>query len=131
MNDFSYERKSALRLCSHCTGIVKRCVAENVLDKASVHTRNATFGTISAPEQEHLFLFTLYRISFCDAPFHYLAQCEHSLKLLIYRSQTFLVKYIQLCEDQGIPGKLKKHVCNLVLAILMTYMETRLKPCSQ
>ena len=53
------------------------------------------------------------------------------LKLLIYRSQTFLVKYkhmrsLQLCEDQGIPEKLKKRVGNLVLAILTTYMETRL-----
>ena len=60
--------------------------------------------------------------------------CDHvlkrALKLLIYRSQTFLVKY-KLCEDQGIPGKLKKRVRNLVLAILMTYRETRLKSCSQ
>ena len=30
-------------------GIVKRSVAES----ASVHTRNATFGTISAPEQDN------------------------------------------------------------------------------
>ena len=33
--------------------IVKRGVTETVLDKASVHTRNATFGTISAPEQDY------------------------------------------------------------------------------
>ena len=32
--------------------IVKRSVAEMVPDKASVHTRNATFGTISALEQD-------------------------------------------------------------------------------
>ena len=66
--------------------------------------------------------------------------CDHVLKrvlkLLIYRSQTFLVKYkhlqsLQLCEDQGIPGELEKRVRNLVLAILTTYMETRLKSCSQ
>ena len=43
--------------------------------------------------------------------------CDHVpkriLKMLIYHSQTFLVKYehlrlLQLCEDQGVPGKLKK-----------------------
>ena len=28
---------------------------------------------------EHLFLFSLYQISFCDAPFHYLVQCKHTL----------------------------------------------------
>ena len=49
------------------------------------------------------------------------------LKLLIYRWQTSLVKYIQLFEDQGIPGKLKKRVRNLVLTILTTYTEARLK----
>ena len=38
---------------------------------------------------------------------------------------------LQLCEDQGIPGKLKKCVRNLVLAILTTNMEIRLKSCSQ
>ena len=63
--------------------------------------------------------------------------CDHVLKsvlkLLIYRFQTFLMKYkhlrsLQLGEDQGIPGKLKKRV---VLAILKTYTETRLKSCSQ
>ena len=31
---------------------VKRSVAETVPDKASVHTKNATFGTISALEQD-------------------------------------------------------------------------------
>ena len=35
--------------------IVKRSVAENVPDKAFVHIRNATFGTISAPEQGYYF----------------------------------------------------------------------------
>ena len=38
---------------------------------------------------------------------------------------------LQLCEDQGIPRKLKKRVRNPVLAILTTYMEIRLKSCSQ
>ena len=50
---------------------------------------------------------------------------------VIYRAQICLVKYeylrsLQLCEDQDKPGKLKKRVCNHVLAILTTYMETRL-----
>ena len=54
----------------------------------------------------------------------------------MYRSQTFLVKYkhlrsLQLCEDQGISGKLKERVRNLMLAILTTDMDTRLKSCSQ
>ena len=31
--------------------IVKRSVAESVLDRASVHTRNAAFEAVSAPEQ--------------------------------------------------------------------------------
>ena len=31
--------------------IVKRSVAENVPDRASVHTRNAAFKAVSAPEQ--------------------------------------------------------------------------------
>ena len=33
--------------------IAKRSAAEIVPDRASVHNRNATFGTISAPEQEY------------------------------------------------------------------------------
>ena len=66
--------------------------------------------------------------------------CDHVLnrvlKLLIYRSQTFLVKYkhlrsLQLCEDQDILGNLKKRVCNLVLTSLTPYMEKRIKSCSQ
>ena len=55
------------------------------------------------------------------------------LKLSTYRLQMFLVKYeylrslqLQLCEDQGIRGKLKKPVCKHVIAILETYMEIRL-----
>ena len=51
------------------------------------------------------------------------------LRLSIHRLQIFLVKYdylrsLQLREDQGIR---EKCVCNHVLAILTTYMETRLK----
>ena len=55
--------------------------------------------------------------------------CDHVskrvLKLLIYRLQIFLAKYeflrwLQPHDDQGIPGKLKKLVCNHVLAILAT-----------
>ena len=37
--------------------IMKRSVAETVSNKASVHTRNATFGTIYAPEQATLLHF--------------------------------------------------------------------------
>ena len=48
------------------------------------------------------------------------------LKLPTYRLQIFLVRYeylrsLQLWEDQGISGKLNKHV----FAILAIYMETR------
>ena len=32
-------------------GIVKRSATESVLDRASVHTRNAAFEVVSAPEQ--------------------------------------------------------------------------------
>ena len=51
------------------------------------------------------------------------------LKLSTYRLQIFLVKceYLRsLCEDQGIRVKLKKPVRKHVLAILTTYIETRL-----
>ena len=53
------------------------------------------------------------------------------LKLSIHRLQLFIVKCeylrsLQLCEDQGIREKLKKRVCNHVLAILTTLLETRL-----
>ena len=53
-------------------------------------------------------------------------------KLPTYRLQIFLVKYeclrsLQLCEDQDKRGKLKKRVRKHVLAILTTYIETRLK----
>ena len=52
-------------------------------------------------------------------------------KTTSHHSQTFLVKYkhmqsLHLCEDQGIPGKLRKRVRNLVLASLTTYIKTRL-----
>ena len=33
--------------------IEKREVAESILDRASVYARNATFGTIPDPEQDH------------------------------------------------------------------------------
>ena len=59
------------------------------------------------------------------------------LRLSIHRDrlQIFLVKHeylrpSQLCEDQGTLEKLKKRVCNHVLAILTTYMVTRLKAWS-
>ena len=52
------------------------------------------------------------------------------LKLSTYRLQIFLAKNgylrsLQLCEHQGMRGKLKKSVCKHVLAILTTYVETR------
>ena len=61
--------------------------------------------------------------------------CDHvltkALKLSTYRLLIFLVKYeslrsLQLCEDQGIHGKLENHVRKHVLAILTTIMDTRL-----
>ena len=53
------------------------------------------------------------------------------LKLSTYRLLIFLVKYeslrsLQLNEDQGTLGKLEKHVCKHMLAILTTNMDTRL-----
>ena len=53
------------------------------------------------------------------------------LKPSIYRSQIFLVgdQYLQLLPphgDQAIAGQLEKHVFKSILAILTTYMETRL-----
>ena len=53
------------------------------------------------------------------------------LKLSIYLLQVFLVKHqylrsLQRYGDQAMSGQLKKHVCEQVLAILTTYMETRL-----
>ena len=36
------------------------------------------------------------------------------------------MRSLELCGDQGIPGRLKKLVRNLLIAIVMTYMDTRL-----
>ena len=44
--------------------VVKRSIAESVLDRASVHTRNAAFKAVSALEQ------------YCSAP---LLKVEHSI----------------------------------------------------
>ena len=61
--------------------------------------------------------------------------CDQVLKRVLkpstHRLQIFLVKYeylrsLQLCEEQSTGGKFKKRVCKHVLAILTTYMETRL-----
>ena len=61
--------------------------------------------------------------------------CDHVpkrvLKLSAHRFQIFLVKYeylrsLQLCEDQGIRGKLENRVRKHVLAIFTNYIETRL-----
>ena len=43
--------------------VVKRSIAESVLDRASVHTRNAAFETVSAPEQ------------YCSAPLLKVERC--------------------------------------------------------
>ena len=104
--------------------IVKRSGAETVPDKASVHTRNATFGTIYALEQDYfvhifrrcnicnatesLFLFTLYRISFCDAPFHHLVQCKHSLSQLYPAHVRFGTALIEQCSAPCLQMK----ICN-------------------
>ena len=59
---------------------MKRSVAESVLDRASVHTRNAAFKAVSAPEQ------------YCSAPLlkversvsnRFLKQFESSLSTFI------------------------------------------------
>ena len=61
--------------------------------------------------------------------------CDRILKRVLkpstYRLQIFLVKFeylrsSQLCEDQGIRGKLNKPVRKHVLTILTTYMESSL-----
>ena len=49
--------KSAFKAMFTLYRIVKRNVAETVPDKASVHTRNATFGKVSAPEQDYFAQF--------------------------------------------------------------------------
>ena len=63
--------------------IVKRSVAESVLDRASVHTRNAAFEAVSAPKQN------------CSAPLlkversvsdRFLKQSESSLNTLRSRN---------------------------------------------
>ena len=70
------------------------------------------------------FVVTMAEPASDDAP-------RRILRLSTHQLQVFLVKYeylrsLQLCKDQGILEKLKKRVCNHVLAILTTYMETRL-----
>ena len=60
--------------------IVKRSVAESVSDRASVHTRNATFEAVSAPEQ------------YCSAP---LLKVERSVSdRFLRRSESSLNTFI-------------------------------------
>ena len=60
--------------------IVKRSVAESVPDRASVHTRNATFKAVSAPEQ------------YCSAP---LLKVERSVSnRFLRRSESSLNTFI-------------------------------------
>ena len=79
-------------LCSHCTRIVTQSVVKQIrllytlgtllLEQfcsragllCSIFKRRGSCNTT-----EHLFLFTLYHISICNAPFHYPVQCEYSL----------------------------------------------------
>ena len=73
--------------------IVKRCVAKSVPDRASVHTRNAAFEAVSAPEQH------------CSAPLlkversvrdRFSKRSESSLKLL---SEQKLQRNLVLVND--------------------------------
>ena len=60
--------------------IVKQSVAESVLDRASVNTRNAAFEAVSAPEQ------------YCSAP---LLKVEHSISdRFLKRSESSLNTFI-------------------------------------
>ena len=61
--------------------IVKRSVPESVPDRASVHTRNAAFEAVSAPEQ------------YCSAP---LLKVERSVsdRVLLKRSESSLNTFI-------------------------------------
>ena len=60
--------------------IVKRCVAESVPDRASVHTRTAAFKAVSAPEQ------------YCSAP---LLKVERSVSdRFLRRSESSLNTFI-------------------------------------
>ena len=61
--------------------IVKRSVAESVSDRASVHTRNAAFEAVSAPEQ------------YCSAP---LLKVERSVSdRFLRRSESSLNTFIE------------------------------------
>ena len=61
--------------------IVKRSVPESVPDRSSVHTRNAAFEAVSAPEQ------------YCSAP---LLKVERSVsaRVLLKRSESSLNTFI-------------------------------------
>ena len=61
--------------------IVKRSVAESVPDRASVHTRNATFEAVSAPEQ------------YCSAPLLNLERCVSDR--FLKRSESSLNTFIR------------------------------------
>ena len=84
--------------------IVKRSVAESVLDRASVHTRNAGFEAVSALEQ------------YCSAP---LLKVERSISdRFLQRSESSLNTFIgaEIAMEPlfgKLPFQIKRGRCNL------------------
>ena len=78
---------------------MERSVAEGVTGRASVYTRDAAVRAAFAPKQncfallssvynfcsttDHLCLFTLHQIRFCNAPFYDIVQYENCLTLCL------------------------------------------------
>ena len=58
-------------------------------------------------ETELLFLFTLYRISFFDALFHYQVQCEHSLSQLYPAQPCLGTVLIEQCSAPCLQMKIR------------------------
>ena len=84
--------------------IVKRSVAESVPDRASVHTRNAAFEAVSAPEQ------------YCSAP---LLKVERSISdRFLRRSESSLNTFIgaEIATEPRfgkLPFQIKRERCKL------------------
>ena len=82
--------------------IVKRCVAESVPDRASVHTRTAAFKAVSAPEQ------------YCSAP---LLKVERSVSdRFLRRSESSLNTFIgaEIATEPRYLFKSKESVANCI-----------------
>ena len=105
-------RKTPAKVCSTCIGVYYSSVTFNEWQMNQISLR-------------------------CTAPFRFCSGCALRLlntlnnQLSTYRLQIFLVKYgylrlLQLYEERGIHGKLTKRVCKYLLAILPTYMQTRI-----